>query len=52
MLWWTGLTYIVNKMSNSFGSKGIRRMNHTIGAIVLVVAIAGSIMTLFRLHVY
>lgn len=52
MLWWTGLTYIVNKMSNSFGIKGIRRMNHTIGAIVLVVAIAGSIMTLFRLHVY
>lgn len=52
MLWWTGLTYVVNKMRNSFGIKGIRRMNHTIGGIVLFVAVAGSIMTLFKLHVY
>lgn len=52
MLWWTGLTYVVNKMRNSFGQKGIRRMNHLIGTAVLIVSVVGSIMTLFRLHVY
>lgn len=46
MLWWLGLTYVINKMRNSFGDKGIRRINHTIGIVVIVVSVVYCLLTL------
>ncbi len=46
MLWWFGLTYVINKMSRNFGEKGIVRLNRTIGVIVIVISVVYTIMTL------
>ena len=52
MLWWLGLTYVINKMRNSFGPKGIVRLNRTIGSIVLTASILYAISTLFKISLY
>ena len=52
MLWWLGLTYVINKMRNSFGVKGIQRLNRTIGCIVLAASIIYAAMTLFKISLY
>lgn len=52
MLWWLGLTYVINKMRNSFGVKGIQRLNRTIGCIVFAVSIVYAIMTIFKISLY
>lgn len=52
MLWWLGLTYVINKMRNSFGEKGIQRLNRTIGSIVLGASIIYAAMTLFKISLY
>ncbi len=52
MLWWLGLTYVINKMRNNFGPTGIKRLNMTIGTIVLVASIIYAGMTLFNLSLY
>lgn len=49
MLWWLGLTYVIDKMRNSFGLRGIMRLNHIIGGIVLASSVIYAIMTLFHL---
>lgn len=46
LLWWLGLTYVINKMSNHFGDKGIRNLNRTIGAIVIIFAVVYTLLTL------
>lgn len=52
MLWWLGLTYVINKMRNSFGIKGIQRLNRTIGCIVFAASIIYAIMTVFKISLY
>ena len=52
MLWWLGLTYVINKMRNSFGVKGIQRLNRTIGCIVLAASIIYAAMTLLKISLY
>ena len=52
MLWWLGLTYVINKMRNNFGPRGIQRLNRTIGVIVLVASIIYACTTLFNLSLY
>lgn len=52
MIWWVGLTYVINKMKSSFGLHGIQRLNHTIGTIVLIASILYAGMTLFNLSLY
>lgn len=52
MIWWLGLTYVINKMKRSFGLHGIQRLNRTIGTIVLVASILYAGMTLFNLSLY
>lgn len=46
MLWWLGLTYVINKMSSNFGEKGIQRLNRTIGIIVMAISLIYTSMTL------
>lgn len=49
MLWWLGLTYVINRMKQNFGVRGIMRLNRTIGAIVLAASVIYACMTLFNL---
>lgn len=46
MLWWLGLTSVINKMSSSFGEKGIRRINRTIGILVMFFSAVYALLTL------
>lgn len=52
MLWWFGLTYIIARMRNSFGLRGILILSRTVGTIVLVVSVVYALMTLFHLSLY
>ena len=52
MIWWWGLTYVIVKMRKNFGLHGIKRLNHTIGSIVVIISIAYAIMTLLHLSLY
>jgi len=49
MLWWLGLTYVIDRMKSSFGLRGIMRLNKGIGAAVLVSSVVYAVMTLFNL---
>lgn len=51
MLWWLGLTYLINKMSSSFGEKGIRRMNRSIGLLVMTISVIYCLLTLCGISV-
>ncbi len=50
MLWWLGLTYIITKMKNNFGERGILYLNRTIGITVICVSIVYATMTLCNLY--
>ena len=50
MLWWLGLTYVLNHARNSFGPRGVRRLNRTIGTVVLIVSVAYALSTLLHLN--
>lgn len=52
MLWWLGLTYVINKMRSNFGVRGIMRLNRTIGVIVLTASIIYAATTLFNLSLF
>ena len=52
MIWWLGLTYIINKMKSSFGLRGIMRLNRSIGVIVLIASFIYAVMTLANLSLY
>ena len=52
MLWWLGLTYVINRMKQNFGVRGILRLNRTIGTIVLIASVVYAVMTLFHLSIY
>lgn len=52
MLWWLGLTYVIDKMRHSFGLRGIKRLNMTIGVIVLAASIIYACTTLFKISLY
>ena len=52
MIWWLGLTYIINKIKSSFGLRGIMRLNRSIGVIVLIASFIYAGMTLANLSLY
>lgn len=51
MAWWLGLTYVISKMSASFGEKGIRRLNRSIGVLVIFISAIYALMTLFDVSI-
>ncbi|EKX90442.1 LysE family translocator [Alloprevotella sp. oral taxon 473] len=51
MLWWGGLTYLITRMKNSFGYRGMIVLNRTIGVIVLTVSVIYAFLTLFHIQV-
>ncbi|MGN0087358.1 MAG: LysE family translocator [Alloprevotella sp.] len=52
MLWWAGLTYVLTRMTRNFGLRGIFRLNHTIGVVVVAVSVIYALMTLLHLSLY
>ena len=51
MLWWLGLTYVITKMKDNFGLRGILYLNRSIGSIVVCSSIIYAIMTLWNLSI-
>lgn len=49
MIWWLGLTYVIDRMRNSFGIRGIVNLNRTIGYIVLAASVIYAANTVFNL---
>ncbi len=52
MLWWLFLSFVINKIRNTFNDKYIRALNVTIGVVVISAAIAGFVFTITGLHWY
>jgi small neutral amino acid transporter SnatA (MarC family) len=46
LLWWFGLTWLINKVRNRFDVRGIWIINRIIGVIVMVVSAAVAISVL------
>ena len=52
LLWWYGLTYIVDKLRANFDIERIGLINRIIGAIVMTVSVLGLLSTLLGLTLY
>ena len=52
MLWWLGLSFVINKIRNTISDKYIRTINMGIGIIVISAAIAGYVFTITGHHWY
>ncbi len=52
ILWWCGLTYVVDKLRTTFDLNRIGLINRLIGAIVMVVSVLGLFSTLLGLTLY
>ena len=52
MLWWYGLTYVVDKVRLSFDVNRIWIINRIIGAVVMTVSVLGLMSTLLGLTLY
>ena len=52
MLWWYGLTYVVDKLRATFELERIALINQIIGVIVMTVSVLGLLSTLLGLTLY
>lgn len=52
LLWWYGLTYIVDKLRSTFDLNKIELINRIIGMVVMVVSVLGLLSTLLGLTLY
>ena len=52
MLWWYGLTYVVDKLRSTFELERIGLINRIIGMVVMVVSVLGLLSTLLGLTLY
>ena len=52
LLWWWGLTWLVDVIRLKFDNNGIRIINRVIGTLVIVGSIIVLLTTLFSLHLY
>lgn len=50
MLWWYGLTWLINSIREKFDNKGIVIINKIIGSLVIVFSLAALIGTIFNLY--
>ena len=50
MLWWYGLTWLVDKIRAVFDTNGIQIINKVVGSIVIVMSIIVLIVTVFNLY--
>ena len=52
LLWWWGLTWLVDKIRLKFDNNGIRIINRIIGTLVILGSVIVLLTTLFSLHLY
>lgn len=52
LLWWWGLTWLVDKIRLKFDNNGIRIINRIIGMLVILGSVIVLLTTLFSLHLY
>ena len=52
LLWWFGLTWLVNKIRGQFDTKGIIIINKIIGCLVIVISVIILIGTIFNLYTF
>lgn len=52
LLWWWGLTWLVDKIRLKFDNNGIRIINRIIGTLVILGSVIVLMTTLFSLHLY
>lgn len=50
LLWWFGLTWLIDKIRNKFDDNGILIINRVIGCIVIVVSLVILVGTVFNLY--
>ncbi len=51
LLWWFGLTWLINKVRKSFKQGGIIIINRIIGSIVIIVSVIMILGTMFNLYI-
>jgi hypothetical protein len=52
LLWWYGLTWVIDKVRGKFDNNGIVIINKIIGSIVIVCSIIILIGTVFNLYTF
>ena len=50
MLWWYGLTWLVDKIRAVFDTNGIQLINKVVGSIVIIMSIIVLVGTVFNLY--
>ena len=53
LLWWYGLTWLIDKIRNKFDDTGIVIINRIIGSVVIVISVLilfGTVFNLFTIH--
>ena len=53
LLWWYGLTWLIDKLNNIFEDYGIILINKIIGSVVIIfslIVLFGTIFNLFTIH--
>lgn len=52
LLWWFGLTWLINKIRNQFNNKGIIIINRIIGCLVIFISLIILVGTVFNLYTF
>ena len=52
LLWWYGLTWLVDKVKNIFDENGIRIINQIIGAVVIIFSVVFLFGTMTNLYTF
>ena len=52
LLWWWGLTWLVDKVRTKFDTNGIKIINQIIGMLVILGSVIILLSTLTSLHLY
>lgn len=50
MLWWLGLSYLIDKIRTNFNVRYIKILNLTVGGIVILASLFGFVFTILGLH--
>jgi hypothetical protein len=52
LLWWYGLTWLVDKIRGIFNNEGIQLINKVIGSVVIIFSLVILFGTLFNLYTF
>ena len=52
LLWWFGITFLVNKVRSRFNVRGIWMLNRVIGSIVMLASVISLVYTILGKTIY